>query len=237
MKSYRCFKCFMQDTQAIRITDTIEWLPDRLPIPTPSTDDLIIAGIHDIKYALLHPSAHSTLQPLQPSTVAALHALNNILHNVAIPPPATIARQATSPSDASRDNIAEPLRVPTVSVPASLYTVTPAPLRVDAKPKSYGVPTNRRQRRRTARQTRRKAQLILDAVTPVPALSLVPPVPILPTIPAVPILPIVSMVPIPPLVIPVLKATRPRRSAHLTRYNKRTHQPEFAACASTTSCL
>ena len=234
MKSYRCFKCFMQDTQAIRITDTVEWLPDRLPIPTPSTDDLVIAGIHDIKYALLHPSAHSTLQPLQPSTVAALHALNNILHNVVIPPAATIAPQATSPTDASPGHSAAPLRVPTIIAPASLSTDTPAPLRVDPIPQSYDVLTNRRQRRRTARQTKRKAQLLRDSVTPVPILPVVTPVTILPPLPPVPILPIVSTVPIPPTVIPVLNATRPRRSAHLTRYNKRTHQPEFAACASTT---
>ena len=49
------------DYNAVRITDTVEWLPDRLPIPTPSTDDLIIAGKHDIKYALLHPSAQSCI--------------------------------------------------------------------------------------------------------------------------------------------------------------------------------
>ena len=50
------------------------------------------------------------------------------------------------------------MRVPTVSVSASLSTVTPAPLRVDPIPQSYDVLTNRRHRRRTARQKPEQAQ-------------------------------------------------------------------------------
>ena len=239
MKSYRCFRCYMQDTQAVRITDTIAWFPDRLPVPTPSTDELILAGIHAIHQALIHPTADSTIAPLAPATLTALQNINAILHQVAAPTqvaPVLVPPRDDAPLSSVSVQIAAPLRVPTVPVIAPTPTpvslpppvpvsvpvpespvpdTTPAPLRVVIPPviapSTFATLTNRRARRSQTRRTKRQAAKIAALVTA----AITPPTLQEPTI-----------------VTPV--STRPRRRTVTQRFNKRTHQPEYAANASVT---
>ena len=65
----------MEETQHSRITDTIAWFRHKLQMPTPSSTDLILAGLNDITHALQNPSAGSPLAPRSDSHVQALKDL------------------------------------------------------------------------------------------------------------------------------------------------------------------
>jgi len=80
LDSYRCYTVWIRDTRAQRICDTLTWIPDQITMPTASSADYIIAGIHDIAQALRKPSANSPLAPLADNHVAALRDLMDLLH-------------------------------------------------------------------------------------------------------------------------------------------------------------
>ena len=220
MQSYRCFKCFMHDTQAVRITDTLEWFPDTIIIPTPTRDDLILAGIADIKHALLHPTTNSSTAPLDSTTITALSTLNTVLHSVYQPDTTatTITVPVSTPS---------PPLLPIVSIPrppnTPPQTETAAPLRVTAHQPtapvttgSYADLTNRSARRRVARRAKRianKPKISDDRIEPPP--------------------------PDTPGDIGPMEPTRTRRAAYHTRFNPRTHQQIAisAMCATDTTTV
>jgi hypothetical protein len=119
LNSYRCYTVWIWATRSTRICDTLSWFPTKGPMPIASSNDLILAGIHDIVNALEHPSSGSPLAPLATSHVAALRQLTEVLTSVTAPDP-------VPPVPA-----AEPLRVPKSLVPPA----PPAtPLRVAESP-------------------------------------------------------------------------------------------------------
>jgi hypothetical protein len=128
LKSYRCFKCFMQDTQAVRVSDTVVWFPDKLPIPTfkdvlpPGTDAATPLRVATDNSAM--PSSHSAA-PLRVPAVC---------------PPTPVAQIPTS------------LRV--VTVPTDDLSPAASP----TLPGSFAALTYRRQRRSTARRKKRLAK-------------------------------------------------------------------------------
>jgi hypothetical protein len=65
----------MLETRAERISDTISWLPPKVAMPLASSNDLILAAMHDITTALRHASPASSLAPMTESHVAALQNL------------------------------------------------------------------------------------------------------------------------------------------------------------------
>jgi hypothetical protein len=54
MKSYQYYCIWLWHSRAIRICDTIMWLPTKITMPLATTIDLILAGIMDIQQALQH---------------------------------------------------------------------------------------------------------------------------------------------------------------------------------------
>jgi hypothetical protein len=254
LQHYRCFECFMQGTQSVRISDTVEWFPDKIVIPTASTDDLILAGIADVKAELAGRS------PLETGTLATLQKLNELLHRVALPTIGTDAADIAPVTTTTSTTIA-PLRV-VVTDPVVLPTVPElaAPLRVPMR-SEFDILTDRRLRRSVARKKKRATDKVATAtivapvgvpvvapvVVPIVAPVVVPVVaPV--AVPAVapitaPVLapvsiPVVAPVsvpvvaPIPAPVVAPVPMSRPRRRAHQQRFNARTHQREFAANAS-----
>jgi hypothetical protein len=108
MDSYRCYNIWMWETRAVRICDTLSWFPTKNIMPLASSTDLIVAGLHDIRHALLHPSAGSPLAPLTDSHHAALQQLTDVLTTVT---PPTTAPTSTQLVALPQSNIPPPLRV------------------------------------------------------------------------------------------------------------------------------
>jgi len=107
------------------ICNMLTWLPTKVPLPTASSIDLILAGIHDIAMALHNPSVNSLLALLTNSQSAVLQQLMTILHGTTHSVAAPLQGLACTASS---------LRVPTViTMPAAPLRVPPAtpPARVN----------------------------------------------------------------------------------------------------------
>ena len=79
--SYRCFKVWMNDTRASRISDTVTFCPTKVHAPFPTTEDAIITAAHSLADALKQDDAGRTLHWLHDDKVEALKNLANIIGN------------------------------------------------------------------------------------------------------------------------------------------------------------
>ncbi len=135
MNLYHCYTIWATNTQAQRITDTVAWLPSKIPMPTTSSIDYILAGITDIVHALQHPSPNLPLAPLSDSKTKALQLLMLILHGTTNPNQPTMApapslRVAYNPTVKSPTKSLDP---PISNAPtASLQVEQPTPHPNDA---------------------------------------------------------------------------------------------------------
>jgi hypothetical protein len=160
LHSYRCYKCWIVETQSMRITDTVSWLPAKIPMPTPSSNDIIVAGIADIVHALHNPTVGSTIAPLTPRHVEALRTLTDILHSTAsssaTSPPTTSPAENTLPTGTQPVTppvapVVLPLRVDNIITPHIADTLLP--LRVEQatvtepSPETYATETRHKKRR------------------------------------------------------------------------------------------
>ena len=48
LESYHCYRVWIWETHMERICDTLEWFPTKVPLPTVSNSDLILAALQDI---------------------------------------------------------------------------------------------------------------------------------------------------------------------------------------------
>jgi len=124
LESYRCYLTYIWETKAERITDTLEWFPHHVCMPTVSPLDIISAATQDILKALQSPPTNSPLHPLSDSESEALKNLADLLHKKTAPldtasPPATALRVPTqSPTQ-------PPSHQPPTQPPAALLRVPP----------------------------------------------------------------------------------------------------------------
>jgi len=81
LESYRCYRTFISKSKGERITDTLEWFPKHLNMPTSSNLELLVAATKDLTAALKNESQNSPLTALSDSEHEALDTLNKILSN------------------------------------------------------------------------------------------------------------------------------------------------------------
>ena len=72
LESYRCYTVWLWETRTTRLCDTLTWFPTKITMSIASSNDLILAGVHDILHALQNPSPESPLAPLTDSHHEAL---------------------------------------------------------------------------------------------------------------------------------------------------------------------
>lgn len=129
LESYRCYRTFISKTKGERITDTLEWFPQQLSMPTSSNHELLIAATRDLTAALKNHYNNSPLDPLTDSEHAALENINQILCKknppiVATPtaPLLRVPNPITTPAATPESIVppAPPLRVPTQNPPPAL---------------------------------------------------------------------------------------------------------------------
>ena len=90
LKHYRCHKVWIPQTSSTRIADQVTWLPHNIPMPTATTQDLIIASAKDLTAALQLHTTNSLLPPSDTVTRNALLQLSNIFANKVLPNDNTI---------------------------------------------------------------------------------------------------------------------------------------------------
>jgi hypothetical protein len=89
LESHRCHAIWIEETRAIRVCDTLSWLPAKVTMPSSSSNDLILAGVQDILEALRNPSPRSPLDPLTDSHVTTLKILSELITGLLpVPKPA-----------------------------------------------------------------------------------------------------------------------------------------------------
>ena len=133
MDSCRCYKTWIWKTKSKRITDTLEWFPHYVKMPSTSPLDLIVAAVADISNSIKKFPVNS---PLHPFTDSQLQALRN-LHEQFVP---NAILDATLPQPEHDPPAAPLLRVPTpgrnfitnstfdTTLPQPVHTAPTAPL-------------------------------------------------------------------------------------------------------------
>ena len=128
LDSYRCYRVWIPSTRGERDTDTLEWFPHYVKMPTASSLDIIQAAVQDIKQALQHPTKESPIDPLTDSESTALQQVISILSRLKSPstqnsePPAPALRVNQQPPKPA----APVLRVePSLPEPVPVLRVAP----------------------------------------------------------------------------------------------------------------
>ena len=81
MHHYCCYRVWIPETSSVLITDNVTWLPHNTPLPTATTEDLIVASANDLTTTLLHQKLTDLLLPLHAETHKALLQLSTIFAN------------------------------------------------------------------------------------------------------------------------------------------------------------
>ena len=81
LEHYRCYNTYIWSTKAERISDTVEWFPHQVKMPTASTLDLLTAASRDILKYLTQPNTTSPLPPLSDSEHSTLKTISEIFQN------------------------------------------------------------------------------------------------------------------------------------------------------------
>ena len=85
MDSYRCYRVWVGETQRKRVCDTVAWLPNKVPMPTTLSTDIIMAALESIEQALVNPCGMSPLAPMQVDQAIALKTAMDCIRQT-IPP-------------------------------------------------------------------------------------------------------------------------------------------------------
>ena len=82
LEHYRCYKVYMRETQSERITDTLTWFPQQIPLPTASSTEIIAGALHDVITELKSPTAPNALVHINDSERHTLINMSNILTKI-----------------------------------------------------------------------------------------------------------------------------------------------------------
>ena len=113
---YRCYRVYVTETQAERVADTLAWFPAHVQMPTPSSDELILAALKDVVALLRHPAPASPLSPAGESQLAHLQLWQELFAAL----PASLQSGVTAPPVA-------PLTAPLADTPAAPPAIVSPP--------------------------------------------------------------------------------------------------------------
>ena len=139
---YRCYRVFTIKTKAERITDTVEFFPQRTPVPYTTPTDVAIRATNDLIRVLENPTPSTPFAHVGHNQMEAIQLIADIFqkHLPTTPPsPPRVARLPTNPQPPRRaattpyplvtpplPRVAPPLPRLTPSTPTAAPTPTPA---------------------------------------------------------------------------------------------------------------
>ena len=123
LQHYRCVKCFMPNTKAVKDADTVLFIPETIPFPEVSIEDHLKQATTDIIRILTNPPSTSTIPSLEigDKTKNALLKIADILNtNTTLPAlPAQTSDIQQSSAPPTHSPTAQPISPPTATPTSS----------------------------------------------------------------------------------------------------------------------
>jgi hypothetical protein len=119
LEHYRCYTVYITKTRSHRIVETVEFFPQKIILPFPSSHDLATQAAADLTHALLHPKPAGPFCQVGDEQTIALRRLTSIFVS-AKPPNAT---NSLAPQDKIENNA--PQRVQTNDSPPRVASTDP----------------------------------------------------------------------------------------------------------------
>jgi hypothetical protein len=82
---YRCYRVYMTETKAERITDTIEWYPTKTTLPTASSTEVITAALNDVRHELLNQRPNNSICNISESEREVLKQMTSTFKQIIDP--------------------------------------------------------------------------------------------------------------------------------------------------------
>jgi hypothetical protein len=82
---YRCYRVYMTETKAERISDTVSWYPTKTIMPTADSIEIIAAAINDIQHELSNQRPENSICTLDDSKIHALKDFTTTFRNIIDP--------------------------------------------------------------------------------------------------------------------------------------------------------
>ena len=140
---YRCFRVYMEQTKAIRVSDSIQWASDPINLPGSSPLEILSAAINDLAHALeqtddIHPALHDQRQPVSQLKERLMPALLNARAIFAnppsrIPPPPGLQHPTPSPALQTDTILLQPNHGPASTAPTRNSSI-PSPAHLPTIP-------------------------------------------------------------------------------------------------------
>ena len=104
---YRCYKVYVIETGAERITDTLEWFPAHVPMPKTASIDAVLAAARELISALQNPAPATPFAGIDDTKLAALqkddlHKDSTIRTSKALTPSTSYRTQPYLPDEEPR---------------------------------------------------------------------------------------------------------------------------------------
>ena len=80
MEHYRCYQLFVNKTKAERITDTVEFFPEKVTMPYPTPTDIAIKAAHDLVSVLKQPTPSTPFAHIGHNQLQAIDQLADIFN-------------------------------------------------------------------------------------------------------------------------------------------------------------
>ena len=80
LEHYRCFKCYVPATGAVRITNTVKFFPHKEPFPLTTIKDQFLQALHDIIFLLKNKNRDLLFLAFGDATENARETLSTLLH-------------------------------------------------------------------------------------------------------------------------------------------------------------
>jgi hypothetical protein len=154
---YRCYKVYITDSEATRITDTITWVPGKVGIPSMSPSDEVIAAIGNVEKAMNNIPNENPLAIQKAQKLQALQQLSELFY-----PQSKDAGEMRVVAEGATENAGEMRVGDTHAPPFQLPPIVPNPVPpTPPPPPPPPPPTTYRQLtghhgRKTRRSNRRK---------------------------------------------------------------------------------
>ena len=110
MEAFQCYKVDATNTRAVITCNQVEWFPTKINMPTPSTEDIIIAKLNDIAHALRNPAKPAPVLSDDITTSEKLESIVKMLQNITAQMIAPPTEPSPQPASTPRVELTQPVQ-------------------------------------------------------------------------------------------------------------------------------
>lgn len=82
---YRCYRIYMTETRAERITDTVSWYPTKHTLPTASSIEIISAALNDVQHELINQRPENSINNINDTQRETLKQMTSTFQQIIDP--------------------------------------------------------------------------------------------------------------------------------------------------------